>query len=86
VILGRSAEELAALVAALGEPAYRARQLRDGVLHGARSVADITTLSKELRARMAQHVGPPPPLPIAAARRAVARRARCAVPLAPRYF
>lgn len=32
VILGRSQEELAALMASLGQPAYRAKQLRDGVM------------------------------------------------------
>lgn len=32
VILGRSMEELAALMASLGQPAYRAKQLRDGVM------------------------------------------------------
>ena len=32
VILGRSLEELSALMAAVGQPAYRAKQLREGVL------------------------------------------------------
>ncbi|PRW33242.1 ribosomal RNA large subunit methyltransferase N isoform A [Chlorella sorokiniana] len=54
VILGRTLEELAALMASLGQPAYRAKQLRDGVMQGARSVHDITTLSKDLRAQLAE--------------------------------
>ncbi|KAI3431690.1 hypothetical protein D9Q98_004736 [Chlorella vulgaris] len=54
VILGRSQEELVALLAAVGQPAYRAKQLRDGVMQGARSVQDITTLSKDLRAQLAE--------------------------------
>ena len=32
MILGRTLEELSALMAAVGQPAYRAKQLRDGVL------------------------------------------------------
>ncbi|KAL4440001.1 hypothetical protein ABPG75_003002 [Micractinium tetrahymenae] len=54
VILGRTQEELAALMAAVGQPAYRAKQLRDGVMQGARSVHDITTLSKDLRSQLAE--------------------------------
>jgi hypothetical protein len=46
VILGRSLEELQALVAASGQPTYRAKQLRDGVMQGAKSIADITTIPK----------------------------------------
>lgn len=53
VILGRTQEELAALMKSLEQPAYRAKQLRDGVMHGARSVHDITTLSKDLRTQLA---------------------------------
>ncbi len=41
VILARTGEELVALAAADGQPAYRGKQLMDGVLHGARSVDDI---------------------------------------------
>ena len=41
VLLGATAEQLAALAAADGQPAYRGKQLADGVRNGARSVADI---------------------------------------------
>jgi hypothetical protein len=41
VLLGASAEQLVALAAADGQPAYRGKQLADGVRNGARSVADI---------------------------------------------
>ena len=41
VILARTAEELVELAAVDGQPAYRGKQLMDGVLHGARSVDDI---------------------------------------------
>lgn len=36
VILGRTLEELSALMASLGQPAYRAKQLRDGVMQASR--------------------------------------------------
>ncbi|PSC68805.1 ribosomal RNA large subunit methyltransferase N [Micractinium conductrix] len=54
VILGRSQEELVALMASMGQPAFRAKQMRDAVLQGARSVHDITTFSKDLRAQLAE--------------------------------
>ena len=44
------------MVVAAGEAPYRAKQLQDGVLRGAHSVADITTLSKDLRARLEAQV------------------------------
>lgn len=57
MVLGRSLEELQAMVAAAGQPKFRAKQLRDGVLQGARSLADITTLPKEWRAQLQEQVG-----------------------------
>ena len=99
MILGRTQEELGGMMAALGQPAFRAKQIRDAVMQarsgvvwrrlcrgvvgivlppagrwpalashlltspapaaavqGARSVHDITTLSKELRQAMADKV------------------------------
>ena len=56
-MLGRSLEEVQALVKAAGQPAYRAKQLRDGVLRGARTLADISNLPKEWRAELAAQVG-----------------------------
>jgi len=44
--LARSAEELVALAAVDGQPAYRGKQLMDGVLHGARSVDDIRNVRR----------------------------------------
>ena len=44
--MGRTAEELQALAAEDGQPAYRAKQLADGVLHGARSVDDISNVCR----------------------------------------
>ena len=41
VVLGRTPEELLELAAEDGQPAYRAKQLMDGILHGARSIDDI---------------------------------------------
>lgn len=55
-MLGRSLEELQALVKAQGQPAYRAKQLRDGVLQGARSLADITNLPKGWRQQLQEQV------------------------------
>ena len=49
VILARSAEELVALAAADGQPAYRGKQLMDGVMHGARSVDDISNVRPRLQ-------------------------------------
>ena len=43
------------LVAELGEPAYRQRQLWEGLYEHGVDPADLTTLTKELRARLAQH-------------------------------
>lgn len=44
VLLGRDAEELGALAQRYGQPAFRGRQLQQGVLQGAKSVEDITTV------------------------------------------
>ncbi|KFM27796.1 putative dual-specificity RNA methyltransferase RlmN [Auxenochlorella protothecoides] len=52
VLLGRPAAELRALVSALGAPAYRAAQLRDGVLAGARSLEEVRGLPAALRAAL----------------------------------
>jgi 23S rRNA (adenine2503-C2)-methyltransferase len=54
-LLGLTNQELTALVEALGEPRYRARQLFDA-LYGQRVAAldEISTLPKPLRARMAE--------------------------------
>ena len=41
VVLGRTSEELLELAAEDGQPAYRAKQLMDGILRGARSIDDI---------------------------------------------
>lgn len=45
VLLGASAEQLAALAAADEQPAYRGKQLADGVRNGARAVADIAQVA-----------------------------------------
>ena len=45
MILGRTADELAQLAAADEQPAYRGKQLMDGVLKGARSIDDIGNVS-----------------------------------------
>ncbi len=57
VVLGRSLEELQVLVKAAGQPAFRAKQLRDGVLQGARNLGDITNLPKSFRAQLQEQVG-----------------------------
>lgn len=44
VILGRDTAELEELAARYGQPRFRAKQLLEGVLQGARSVEDITTV------------------------------------------
>ena len=49
VLLARTLDELKAIAAADGQPGYRAKQLRDGVLQGARSVEDISTIPKAWR-------------------------------------
>jgi 23S rRNA (adenine2503-C2)-methyltransferase len=54
-LVGLTREELAEAVAALGEPAFRARQLWSWVYHhGARDFDAMTTLAKSLRARLAE--------------------------------
>lgn len=45
VLLGRSLEELQEFAKAHGQPAYRGKQLYDGLMHGAHSVEDITNVS-----------------------------------------
>ncbi|PNW88753.1 hypothetical protein CHLRE_01g043000v5 [Chlamydomonas reinhardtii] len=52
VILGRDTAELEELAARYGQPRFRAKQLLEGVLQGARSVEDITTIPKEWRAQL----------------------------------
>ncbi|KAG2448464.1 hypothetical protein HYH02_006356 [Chlamydomonas schloesseri] len=52
VILGRDATELEELAARYGQPRFRAKQLLEGVLHGARSVEDINTIPKAWRAQL----------------------------------
>ncbi len=54
VLLGKTLEELEALVTQFGQPRYRAKQLLDGVLQGARSVGAIKTLPKELQTALIQ--------------------------------
>ena len=46
MLLGASGEALTALAAADGQPAYRGKQLADGVKNGARSLADIANVSR----------------------------------------
>ncbi len=54
-LLDRSLEELEALCAGWGEPAYRARQLARWVLHhGATSYEEMTNLPAALRSRLAE--------------------------------
>ncbi|MDQ1474865.1 MAG: rRNA (adenine2503-C2)-methyltransferase, partial [Actinomycetota bacterium] len=45
--------DLDALVAELGEPAYRARQLHEGLYEQRRPLESLTNLPKALRARIA---------------------------------
>ena len=53
-LIGLSRAELAAELAAIGEPAFRARQLWHWIYHrGARDFAAMTTLAKPLRERLA---------------------------------
>jgi 23S rRNA (adenine2503-C2)-methyltransferase len=55
-LVGLDRAELAAELAALGEPAFRARQLWHWIYHrGLTDFAAMTTLSKEFRARLAEH-------------------------------
>ncbi len=54
-LVGVSRDELAALVAGLGEPGFRARQLWQWIYHrGARDFAAMTSLAKPLRAALAE--------------------------------
>jgi len=41
VLLGRPTSELEALAKQFGQPAFRAKQLNDGIMKGARSIDDI---------------------------------------------
>ncbi len=53
-LAGLSRGELAALIADLGEPAFRSRQLWHWIYHrGARAFDEMTTLAKPFRARLA---------------------------------
>lgn len=53
VILARTIEEVTSLTTAHGQPSYRAKQLRDGVLsQGAKNIADITTIPKAWRQQL----------------------------------
>jgi len=55
-LVGLSRAELADEIAALGEPAFRARQLWHWLYHrGATDFAAMTSLSKAFRARLAEH-------------------------------
>lgn len=45
VLLGKTLEELQEFAKAQGQPAYRGKQLYDGLMHGAHSVEDITNVS-----------------------------------------
>jgi 23S rRNA (adenine2503-C2)-methyltransferase len=51
---GATLADLHTLVAELGEPAFRARQLHAGLWEGRRPLDDITELSKPLRAKVAE--------------------------------
>jgi 23S rRNA (adenine2503-C2)-methyltransferase len=54
-LIGLSREALAAEIAGLGEPAFRARQLWHWIYHqGARSFDTMTTLAKPFRAKLAE--------------------------------
>ncbi len=54
-LVGLSREGLAAEIAALGEPAFRARQLWSWIYHrGATDFAQMTSLAKTLRAKLAE--------------------------------
>lgn len=54
VILGRTHEELVELAAEHGQPKYRAKQLRDAVLQGAKAIEEITTIPKLWRESLVQ--------------------------------
>ena len=55
MILGRTADELAQLAAADEQPAYRGKQLMDGILNGARSIDDIGNVSTSHPSLRAYH-------------------------------
>jgi 23S rRNA (adenine2503-C2)-methyltransferase len=55
---GASFEEIAALLAAWGEPAYRARQVWDGLYRRRAPLEDLTDLGVGLRARLAEALPP----------------------------
>ena len=59
VVLGRTPDELAQLAAADGQPAYRGKQLMDGVLNGARSIDDIGNVSSVALVLRASRLQPP---------------------------
>ncbi|GIK99351.1 MAG: dual-specificity RNA methyltransferase RlmN [Alphaproteobacteria bacterium] len=55
-LVGLDRAELAAELGRLGQPAFRARQLWHWIYHrGVSDFAEMTTLSKEFRARLAEH-------------------------------
>jgi 23S rRNA (adenine2503-C2)-methyltransferase len=63
-LIGLSSEELTATVTALGEPAFRARQLWHWIYHrGVTDFADMTTLAKSLRAKLADNYSLSRPTP-----------------------
>lgn len=51
VLLGMGEEELAAVAVADGQPAYRGKQLGDGVRNGARALKDIANVRRRLPPR-----------------------------------
>lgn len=62
-LIGLSREALASELAAIGEPAFRARQLWHWIYYrGAADFAQMTSLSKDLRARLGEHYSLPRPL------------------------
>lgn len=52
VLLGKTEEELQALAARYNQPKYRAKQLMEGVLQGARTLDDITNVPQAWRAQL----------------------------------
>jgi 23S rRNA (adenine2503-C2)-methyltransferase len=55
-LIGLSREELAAELATIGEPSFRARQLWQWIYHrGVSDFADMTNLAKSFRAQLSQH-------------------------------
>ncbi|WIA17218.1 hypothetical protein OEZ85_014098 [Tetradesmus obliquus] len=52
VLLGQTAEQLGELAKSMGQPAYRGKQLADGVLKGAKRVADIKGLPASFIAQL----------------------------------